>query len=569
MVGKGATGNVATNSYHMFRTDIALMKSMGLKHYRFSISWPRIFPTGSATGEPNPEAVKWYDTFIDELLAAGMEPYVTLYHWDLPQALLSPPELGAWWARDKDGKPVGQILPNWKHYVDTCFRLFGDRVKVWVTFNEAWSCTKLASGSGKAPGIPPFMNPAVDPYIAGHNILNAHAAAVDIYRRKYQTSQKGRIGITNNQDWREPKTDSVEDVAAAERAVLFQLGWFSEPIFGAGDYPQEMKDIFAALGTALPEFSEAEKALLKGSADFFGLNHYGTGWFAATKEPGWDMTYGTSSEEGFVQGQSTWLYGAGWGLRKLLNWVKRRYNNPEIYVTESGWSVAAQTAEEAANDTQRVMYFANYTSEVLSAILEDGVDVRGYFAWSLLDNFEWEMGYPIRFGTTFVDYDLGLDPNAPLPNSQVPTPGFQLRRRKDSSCFLEQANRNRSRTFQNLSESPSRKIPRIHSHSSGLKLLKFWEKSIRKAATVPQVWRSNVMTAPSGASCVKPLVFQGRYRDTTQPGCKRVLDVYKPPTSGSISGTRPGGDVQGVVRMCKHVGSSSEAAAVFEASINL
>ncbi|CAE7741059.1 BGL1B, partial [Symbiodinium pilosum] len=435
MVDKGATGNVATNSYHMFRTDIALMKSMGLKHYRFSIAWPRIFPTGADSGEPNPKGVKWYNTFIDSLLAAGIQPYVTLYHWDLPQALLSPPERNAWWARDEDGKPVGVILPNWKHYVDTCFRLFGDRVKVWVTFNEAWTATKLASGSGKAPGIKPFMDPTLDPYIAGHNILNAHAAAVDIYRRKYKPSQGGIIGITNNQDWREPKTDGAQDIAAAERAILFQLGWFSEPIFGQhGDYPPEMRSVF---GDRLPEFTDAQKQLLKGSADFFGLNHYATGWFAASDQPGWDLTYGVQSESGFVQGQSDWIYAAGWGLRKLLNWVKRRYN-PIIYVTENGWSVAAKTAEEAANDTQRVMYYANYTSSVLSAIHEDGVDVRGYFAWSLLDNFEWEMGYPIRFGVTFNNYNLGLDPNAPLPNTAVPTPGFQLRRRKDSSCFLEE-----------------------------------------------------------------------------------------------------------------------------------
>ncbi|CAE7868570.1 BGLU4 [Symbiodinium microadriaticum] len=490
MVDKGATGNVATNSYHMFRTDIALMKSMGLKHYRFSIAWPRIFPTGSATGEPNAEGVRWYNTFLDELLAAGIQPYVTLYHWDLPQALLSPPELSGWWARDKDGKPVGQILPNWKHYVDTCFRSFGDKVKVWVTFNEPWTSTKLASGSGKAPSIAPFMNASLDPYIAAHNMLNAHAAAVEIYRGKYQKSQGGIIGITNNQDWREPKTDSLEDIAAAERAILFQLGWFSEPIFGAyGDYPPEMRAVF---GDNLPKFTDAEKKLLKGSADFFGLNHYSTGWYAATEEPGWDMTYGVSSEDGFIRAQSTWLYGAGWGLRKLLNWVKRRYN-PVIYVTENGWSIGAKTAEQAANDTSRVMYYANYTTEVLSAIRQDGVDVRGYFAWSLLDNFEWEMGYPIRFGTAYVDYNPGLDSDAPLPNTHVPTAGFQLRRRKDSSCYLE------------------------------------------------QVWRENMMMPPNGvASCVQPGIFQGRYRDVTQPGCQRLVDVYVPPTSGKISGTRPG-----------------------------
>lgn len=157
---------------------------------------------------------------------------------------------------------------------------FLERVKFWITFNEAWSATKLASGSGKAPSIKPFMDLLKDPYIAGHNILNAHAAAVDIYRQKYQHKQKGMVGITNNLDWREPKTDTEEDIAAAERAVLFQLGWFSEPIFGNGDYPTEMR---AILGDVLPSFTDEEKRLLKGSADFFGLNNYGTGWVSASK----------------------------------------------------------------------------------------------------------------------------------------------------------------------------------------------------------------------------------------------------------------------------------------------
>ena len=138
-----------------------------------------------------------------------------------------------------------------------------------MTFNEAWTATKLASGSGKAPGIKPFMDPTLDPYIAGHNILNAHAAAVDIYRRKYKPSQGGIIGITNNQDWREPKTDGAQDIAAAERAILFQLGWFSEPIFGQhGDYPPEMRSVF---GDRLPEFTDVSG--LPGEAFTCHFNH--------------------------------------------------------------------------------------------------------------------------------------------------------------------------------------------------------------------------------------------------------------------------------------------------------
>eukprot|EP00931_Biecheleriopsis_adriatica_P046375 TRINITY_DN26621_c0_g1_i1.p1 TRINITY_DN26621_c0_g1~~TRINITY_DN26621_c0_g1_i1.p1 ORF type:complete len:729 (+),score=105.29 TRINITY_DN26621_c0_g1_i1:42-2189(+) len=483
MKDKGSTGNVAADSYHLYKTDIALMKSMGLKHYRFSIAWPRMFPTGASVGDPNPEAVAWYSRFLDELLAAGIAPYVTLFHWDLPQALLSPPEAGGWWARDAKGQPSGQILPNWKHYVDTCFRLFGDRVKMWITFNEAWTFTFLASGFGKAPSIKQYGNQSIDPYIAGHTVLLAHAAAVDIYRRKYQTNQRGQIGITNNCDWREPKTNFSSDVAAAERAVLFQLGWFSDPIFrGEGDYPPEMRALF---GDRLPNFTAEERVLLDGSADFYGLNHYGTGWYASSVEPGADTSYGKLSEEGFPEAQSAWLYGAGWGLRKLLNWVNRRYHHPVIYVTEGGWSLAASSPEQGAMDLDRALYYANYTSEMLKAIREDGVNVRGYFAWSLLDNFEWEMGYKERFGTTFTDYNFGFDPNAPVPNTHVPTPGRQLRRRKESNCWLE------------------------------------------------NVWTHNSLASPTNLTfCARASVFAGVY-SVEKSGCKSVINVQQLGTAGS------------------------------------
>merc|ERR1719436_2171861 len=210
-----------------------------------------MFPTGAATGEPNAEAVKFYNDFINKLLDAGITPYVTLYHWDLPQALLSPPEWGGWWARDSvTGHPNGQILPNFMHYVDTCFRLFGDRVKTWITFNEAWTFTYLASGYGKAPGIEYYSDMTIDPWIAGHNVLDAHAEAVHLYRTKYQPVQGGKIGITNNCDWREPHSNAPWDIAAAEQAVLFQLGWYSDPIFGGkGDYPPEMRALY---GSRLP-----------------------------------------------------------------------------------------------------------------------------------------------------------------------------------------------------------------------------------------------------------------------------------------------------------------------------
>jgi len=495
MFDKGATGNVAADHYHLYRTDVAMMKSMGLKHYRFSIAWPRLIPTGKLKDGVNEKGKAFYNNLIDALLEAGITPYVTLYHWDLPQGLLDPPRAQGWWSRDPEtGEPNGQILPDWLDYVRTCFREFGDRVKVWVTFNEPWTFLYLGSGYGKAPGIPEFSNMTIDPWIGGHNMLNAHAAAVDLYRREFQKTQGGQIGITNNCDWREPKTDDPEDIAAAERAVLFQLGWFSEPIFGKeGDYPEPMRKLY---GDRLPKFTTEQKRLLKGSADFYGLNHYGTGWAAYDPaEPGADTAYAKVTEEGFPNAMSVWLYGSGWGFRKLLNWVARRYDNPPLFVTEGGWSLPADTAEEAVADQGRVMYYANYSAEMLKAIREDGVDVRGYFAWSLMDNYEWERGYQERFGATYTDFQYGRDENAPTNKDMQPTEGAQWRRRKDSSCWLE------------------------------------------------AVYKDNKLVSPvkggTFQGCVGSFVFNGKFEDPQHPGCLRRITLDISGTAAVIIGGAP------------------------------
>mmetsp|Transcript_72784 Transcript_72784/g.217278 ORF Transcript_72784/g.217278 Transcript_72784/m.217278 type:complete len:713 (+) Transcript_72784:50-2188(+) len=476
MSEKGATGNVACDHYHTVRDDIALMKSMGLRHYRFSIAWPRIFPTGFSKDGVNEEGIAFYNRLVDALLAAGVTPLVTLYHWDLPQGLLDPPRWQGWWSRDNaTGEPDGQITDEFVAYADVCFRSFGDRVKMWVTFNEPWSFTWLASGYGKAPSIPEYSNMSIDPYIAGHNVLNAHAAAVDLYRRKYQATQGGKIGLSMNADWREPWSDTPADIAAAERAVLFRLGWFADPLY-FGDYPAPMRRLF---GGRLPRFTEAQKRLLKGSTDFFGLNSYGTGWAADTPDPGGETAHANITELGLPRAQSAWLYAAGWGLRKLLNWISRRYHNPSIYVTEGGWSLAADTADQGAADQQRIMYYANYTSEIRKAVLEDGVDVRAYFAWSFLDNFEWNLGYAERFGTTYNDFAVGLDSNAPTNRDRQPTAGKQLRRRKESSCWLE------------------------------------------------SVWRSHSLIdpgSPSFAGCANSSVFEGKFRSDKIPD--HVITVW-------------------------------------------
>jgi beta-glucosidase/6-phospho-beta-glucosidase/beta-galactosidase len=439
---KGATGNVANDHYHRFAEDVQMMRGMGLKHYRFSIAWPRLLPNGTLAGGINHDGVAFYNELIDALIANGITPAVTLYHWDLPQALLvdGDPERQGWFSVDAaTGAPNGDTTIGWHFadYAELCFRTFGDRVKMWLTFNEAWTFTWLGSGAGKAPGLAsyPMGDDARWPLVAGHNVLLAHGLAVQRYRALFQPAQGGQIGITNNCDWREPLDGDPLNVGAAARAVEFWLGWMADPIYGGrGDYPDSMRRV---LGDRLPSFSAAQRAMLKGSADFFGLNHYGTGWVANNAaDPGFGQAYGDVTEAGFERAQSVWLYSAGWGLRKLLNWVARRYRNPPTYVTESGWSLAAASATAGVADGGRLLYYANYTSEMQRAIALDGVDVRGYFAWSLMDNFEWERGYLERFGVVFNDFGMGHDPNAPADQDHQPTTD-QKRTPKDSLNWMK------------------------------------------------------------------------------------------------------------------------------------
>ncbi|ETO70016.1 hypothetical protein F444_13472 [Phytophthora nicotianae P1976] len=292
-VANGETGEKAVDHYHRYKEDVQLMKNMGLKAYRFSIAWPRIIPAG--IGKVNEEGVEFYNNLINELLARDITPLVTLYHWDLPLALQT----------EYDGWLGGKFVQNtFAQYARVCFQRFGDRVKNWITLNEPWCSAILGYGSGvHAPGRK--NKPQTEAYLAAHNLLLAHARTVEVYRNEFQAVQKGRIGITLDCDWREPApTDDpvqkVKNHEAAERSMLFWLGLFADPVF-KGDYPQVMRD---RCGLRLPKFTEEEKKLLKGSSDFFGLNHYGTAYAEPSAEyeakipPPCDETGGYEADEG-------------------------------------------------------------------------------------------------------------------------------------------------------------------------------------------------------------------------------------------------------------------------------
>jgi beta-galactosidase len=388
-------GAIACDHYHKYKEDIQLMKDMGVKAYRFSIAWARVMPTGK--GKVNEEGINFYNKLIDELLNAGITPWVTLYHWDLPLAL----------QLEDDGWLGDSISDHFEKYADLCFDRFGDRVKNWITLNEPWVVAILGYGQGIfAPG----RISKSEPYLAAHNLILAHAKAVNIYRKKF-SNQSGKIGITNNCDWREPLTDSEADKQAAQRALEFFLAWFADPVY-KGDYPEVMKE---RLGDRLPKFSDAEKVMIKGTSDFFGLNHYTTMYAAqASEEKKEGNVYGNggisedqdvdlSLDDNWNLTLMQWAV-VPWGCKKLLKWIDERYDHPEIYITENGCAYPDEKINGEVNDQERLDFYKGYLEASQEAISE-GVNLKGYFAWSFMDNFEWASGYDKRFGLHYVDFE--------------------------------------------------------------------------------------------------------------------------------------------------------------------
>eukprot|EP00929_Paragymnodinium_shiwhaense_P059971 TRINITY_DN29996_c0_g1_i1.p1 TRINITY_DN29996_c0_g1~~TRINITY_DN29996_c0_g1_i1.p1 ORF type:complete len:587 (-),score=104.70 TRINITY_DN29996_c0_g1_i1:569-2329(-) len=417
----GATGDVACDHYHRYATDVEAMSRIGVQAYRFSISWSRILP--DCDDVVNEEGVQFYSDLIDALLAKGITPWVTLYHWDLPSACEA--KFGGWLGPKED------VTTAFGAYARTCFQRFGDRVTNWITLNEPWCAAQLGFGSGDhAPGRSDQGD--TEPYLAAHNMLLAHAEAVRIYREDFAFEQGGRIGLSFNTDWRQPRDgNSAADVRAARQAIDFALGWFADPVY-FGDYPSCMRE---ACGDRLPRFSEEESRRLKGSSDFFGINSYSSNYAAPAQKDlgggGWWQDIGVEwwhTDKDWERTDMDWPI-VPWGFRELLLDIQRRYQPRDgIYVTENGcahesdlstdldaragaiepkvWQGGDGTedfASETFEDPKRVRFFKAHLSAVHAANA-GGADVRGYFAWSLLDNFEWAYGYTKRFGIVHVDY---------------------------------------------------------------------------------------------------------------------------------------------------------------------
>ncbi|XP_078166600.1 putative inactive beta-glucosidase 14 isoform X2 [Carex rostrata] len=394
----------------MYMKDIELMEKLGVNSYRFSISWSRILPKG-CFGDVNLEGISFYNKVINAILDKGIEPFVTINHFDIPQELLD--QYGAWLSSD--------IRKDFGYFAEVCFKAFGDRVKYWTTFNEPNLYTKFCYMSGLYPpgrcslpfGNCTYGNSSTEPYTAAHNVILSHATAVDIYRRSYQAKQGGTIGIVIAAKWYEPLRNTIADTLAVKRASAFDHHWFLDPIF-FGDYPSEMRKI---LGPNLPTFTSEEKNLLKTKLDFIGINQYTAQYVKdcihsscpIDTYDGNALVRTTEERNGNFIGIPTGLpnfYSVPWGIEKVVMHMKERYNNTPMYITENGFSQASNssmTAEDFANDIERVNFIHDYLTYLNSAIRK-GADVRGYFVWSLIDNFEWAFGYTLRFGLYHVDY---------------------------------------------------------------------------------------------------------------------------------------------------------------------
>jgi beta-glucosidase len=376
-IENGEDGRVACDSYHRYREDVRLTRDLGLNAFRFSIAWPRILPEGS--GWPNQVGLDYYDRLVDELLAAGIEPFVTLYHWDLPQVL-----------EDDGGWPSRGIVDAFAEYVEVVSARLGDRVRYWITQNEPWVISWLGYGLGvHAPG----RRSESDALAAAHHVLLAHGRAAEILRRDVPGA---RVGITIDVVPMYPASESEADVAATRRLDGFRNRWILDPVL-RGEYPADMVEYYAE---SLPTVLDGDLATIAAPLDFLGVNYYTRNIVSADPETGRPVVVPADGAEHTTKGWEVFPN----GLTEMLVKLREDYDLPALYVTENGAAYEDVRHNGAVDDPERVSYLERHLGAIAQAIKE-GVPVAGYFVWSLLDNFEWAQGYSQRFGIVYVDFE--------------------------------------------------------------------------------------------------------------------------------------------------------------------
>jgi len=379
-VQDGDTADVTCDHYRRWQSDVDLMHSRGLNAYRFSIAWGRVLPEG--IGRINPAGLDFYERLVDRLLSRGIQPMVTLFHWDLPAAL---DDRGGWLNRD--------IAQWFAEYADVMFRRLDDRVTYWTTLNEPWV---VADGGYMQGVLAPGHRNVFEAPRATHHLMMAHGAAVQAYR----ATGRNKIGLVVNIEPKYPASQSDADLAATRRAEAYMNRQYLEPAL-LGSYPEELHEVF---GEAWPKWPQSDLDLIRQPLDYIGVNYY-TRAVVRADANAWPLKSTTVKQKQHTHMETGWEVFPQ-GLVDTLLWIKDQYGNPPVYITENGacFFDPPQVEGPVLEDPLRVDYLRKHITAVHTA-MRRGADIRGYFAWSLFDNFEWAFGFSKRFGIVHMNYE--------------------------------------------------------------------------------------------------------------------------------------------------------------------
>jgi beta-glucosidase len=383
-VNNNENGDIACDHYHKYKEDVQIMKEMGLKGYRFSISWSRIFPQGY--GKINQKGIDFYNSLIDELLKNKIEPIATLYHWDLPQALQ---DIGGWGNRE--------IIEYFNEYANCMYKNYGDRVKKWITLNEPFVTAFIGNFIGRhAPG---FKDLSLAVQVSHHLILS-HARAVESY--KILNEREGRIGIALDLHPISPATDLEDDKEASVLSDDYHNRWFLDPVL-KGKYPEKLFNLYKENINSPVILSNDMDIISKNRCDFLGINYYFR-MIIKKSDNHPILRFENIMPIDAIRTEMDWeVYPKG--IYDLLIKIKNEYNNPEVYITENGAAFKDDKFKDGIiDDKDRLDYIQKHIKELHNSI-KDGVNLKGYYLWSLMDNFEWAYGFSKRFGLIRVDYN--------------------------------------------------------------------------------------------------------------------------------------------------------------------